>query len=88
MEKIRKEGQGLGTEIVKVDGFLNHQIDVAFIEEIGKEFHRRFSGLRINKILTVEASGIVGSFNGAKAREVQISDLSSLEQFLENLRNK
>src|SRR5690606_14489570 len=36
----------------------------------------------------LEASGIVGSFNGAKAREVQISDLSSLEQFLENLRNK
>ena len=48
----------LGTEIVKVDGFLNHQIDVKFLEEIGAEFGRRFAGVQVDKILTVEASGI------------------------------
>lgn len=57
-EKIRNEGQVVGTGIVKVDGFLNHQIDVRFMDELGKEFGRRFSDLKIDKILTVEASGI------------------------------
>lgn len=57
-EKIRSEGQAIGTEIVKVDSFLNHQIDVAFLNEVGKEFGRRFSDVEIDKILTVEASGI------------------------------
>ncbi len=57
-EKIRNEGQAIGTEIIKVDGFLNHQIDVAFLNEVGKEFGRRFSHVKIDKILTVEASGI------------------------------
>ncbi len=57
-DKIRNEGQVVGTEIVKVDGFLNHQIDVAFLNEVGKEFGRRFSDVKIDKILTVEASGI------------------------------
>ena len=57
-EKILTEGQAIGTEIVKVDGFLNHQIDVKFLEEIGEEFKRRFSDLQVDKILTVEASGI------------------------------
>lgn len=57
-EKIRGEGQAIGTEVVKVDSFLNHQLDVAFLDEIGKEFGRRFSDVKIDKILTVEASGI------------------------------
>lgn len=57
-EKIRSEGQAIGTQIVKVDSFLNHQIDVAFLDEVGKEFSRRFSNVEIDKILTVEASGI------------------------------
>ena len=41
-----------------MDGFLNHQLDVRFLEEIGKEFRKRFEGVQVDKILTVEASGI------------------------------
>ncbi len=57
-EKILKEGVAIGTEIVKVDHFLNHRLDVKFLEEIGEEFKKRFEKEEINKILTVEASGI------------------------------
>lgn len=57
-ERIRRDGTVKGTEILKVDSFLNHQVDVALLEEIGKEFYRRFEGCGVNKILTIEASGI------------------------------
>ena len=57
-DRIVKDGQVIGAEIVKVDSFLNHQIDVTLMSEIGKEFATRFAGLPINKILTVESSGI------------------------------
>lgn len=57
-EKIIKEGQAIGSEIVKVDGFINHQIDVAFMDEMGDEFARIFSDAKPTKIMTVEASGI------------------------------
>ncbi|MGI6257087.1 MAG: xanthine phosphoribosyltransferase [Anaerovoracaceae bacterium] len=56
--KILREGRAIGTQIVKVDGFINHQIDVAFMEKVGKEFARRFDCIKVDKILTVEASGI------------------------------
>lgn len=56
--KILTDGQLIGTEIIKVDSFLNHQIDVKFMEEISEEFRRRFSDVEADKILTVEASGI------------------------------
>jgi xanthine phosphoribosyltransferase len=58
-EKIINEGQAIGNEIVKVDGFLNHRIDVAFMEKLGKEFKTRFHDADINKVLTVESSGII-----------------------------
>lgn len=57
-EKIVTEGSAIGTEVVKVDGFLNHQIDVAFMDKLGEEFGKRFSEVKVDKILTVEASGI------------------------------
>lgn len=58
-QRIREEGKIRGTnEILKVDSFLNHQMDVAFIKEIGQEFRRRFDGCQIDRILTIEASGI------------------------------
>lgn len=57
-ERIRKDGVAIGTEILKVDSFLNHQIDVALLNQIGGEFKRIFSDCNINKILTIEASGI------------------------------
>ncbi len=56
--KILKEGVAIGKDIVKVDGFLNHQIDAKFLERIGREFASRFIDCRIDRILTVEASGI------------------------------
>ena len=56
--KILAEGQAIGDEIVKVDSFLNHQIDAEFMYDMGAEFKRRFEGEAITKILTIEASGI------------------------------
>ena len=50
--------KGLLNPLLKVDSFLNHQIDPELMMEIGKEFHRRFSGCGITKIFTIESSGI------------------------------
>ena len=57
-ERIRRDGKVKGTDVLKVDSFVNHQMDVELFAEIGKEFKRRFAGCEINKILTIEASGI------------------------------
>ena len=57
-ERILKDGQVRPGHILKVDNFLNHQMDIAFIDEIGREFYRLFKDKPINKILTIEASGI------------------------------
>lgn len=66
-ERIQKDGKIIGEDIVKVDMFLNHQIDVALLDEMGKEFKRLFSDKEITKILTIEVSGI--SIACAAARE-------------------
>ena len=57
-EKIATEGISVGTDILKVDMFLNHQLDVNLLDEMGKEFHRLFSDCGANKIVTIESSGI------------------------------
>ncbi len=57
-ERIRKDGKIKEGNVLKVDRFLNHQMDISLINEIGKEFKRRFADCEITKILTVEASGI------------------------------
>ena len=57
-QRIRRDGVVKGTDVLKVDSFLNHQMDVALFEEIGREFQRRFADCGVNKILTIEASGI------------------------------
>ena len=57
-QRIRKDGIVKAGNVLKVDSFLNHQIDVELLNEIGKEFARIFSDVKITKILTVEASGI------------------------------
>ena len=57
-QRIRKDGKIKGTDVLKVDQFLNHQMDVKLFAEIGKEFKRRFADCDVNKILTIEASGI------------------------------
>ena len=57
-ERILKDGKIGEGNVLKVDSFVNHQIDVAFMCELGKEFKRLFATEEINKILTIEASGI------------------------------
>ena len=57
-ERILKDGIVKDGNVLKVDSFLNHQMDIALFNEIGKEFKKRFEGKKINKILTIEASGI------------------------------
>ncbi len=57
-ERIRKEGKVLPGNIVKVDGFLNHRVDVAFLKEIADEFYRIFKDEKPTMIATIEASGI------------------------------
>lgn len=57
-ERIRKEGKILPGDILKVDGFLNHQVDAALIDRMAEEIVREFKDNRIDRIMTVEASGI------------------------------
>ena len=57
-ERILKDGKVGAGNVLKVDGFVNHQIDVKLMCELGKEFKRRFEGTEVTKILTIEASGI------------------------------
>ncbi|MDR2196949.1 MAG: xanthine phosphoribosyltransferase [Coriobacteriales bacterium] len=57
-ERIRRDGVIKADDILKVDGFLNHQVDTVLIDAIGLEFARRFAACPINKVLTIEASGI------------------------------
>ncbi|MBQ8210320.1 MAG: xanthine phosphoribosyltransferase [Clostridia bacterium] len=57
-KKILSEGKVLPGNILKVDGFLNHQIDIALLKDMGKDFYELFKDKNITKILTIEASGI------------------------------
>lgn len=57
-ERIRKDGVIRQGNVLKVDGFINHQMDIALFEEMAKEWKRLFEAKPINKILTIEASGI------------------------------
>ena len=57
-DRIRKDGKIKGGDVLKVDSFLNHQMDVDLFNEIGKEFQRLYGDCGVTKILTIEASGI------------------------------
>ena len=57
-DRILKDGIVKPNNVLKVDSFLNHQMDISLMEEIGREFHRRFADKSITKVLTIEASGI------------------------------
>ena len=65
-ERILRDGIVKEGNVLKVDSFLNHQMDVALIDEIGKELHRRFGDCGVTKILTIEASGIALAFAAAR----------------------
>ncbi len=57
-ERILKDGVVKAGNVLKVDSFLNHQMDIELIDKIGEEFHRRFAHKKVTKVLTIEASGI------------------------------
>ena len=71
-ERILRDGVVKEGNVLKVDSFLNHQMDVALMNEIGKEFYRRFEGKPINKILTIEASGIAIAYAVAQQFHVPL----------------
>lgn len=66
-DKIIREGKTIGTEIVKVDMFLNHQLDIRLFDAMGEEIKRLFESEKPNKILTVESSGIAIAASAARA---------------------
>ena len=69
-EKILADGVVKPGNVLKVDGFLNHQIDIRLLDRIGKEFHRRFADKKVTKVLTIESSGI--AIACAVAREFDV----------------
>ena len=66
-ERILKDGIVKEGNVLKVDSFLNHQMDIALLEEIGQEFRRRFAQKKVTKVLTIESSGIAIAYPVAKA---------------------
>ncbi len=71
-ERIRKDGNVKEGNIIKVDSFLNHQIDIALMMELGKEFKRLFENENITKIITIEASGIAVACMAAQYFQVPV----------------
>ena len=65
-ERILKDGIVKPGNVLKVDSFLNHQMDIELLDEIGREFKRRFEGTRITKVLTIESSGIAIAYPVAR----------------------
>ncbi|MDR1793908.1 MAG: xanthine phosphoribosyltransferase [Erysipelotrichaceae bacterium] len=71
-KRIIEDGRVLPGQILKVDAFLNHQIDVALLDEMGKEFQRLFPNKNITRILTLEASGIAVACSCGRAFGVPV----------------
>lgn len=71
-ERILRDGKVRDTDVLKVDSFLNHQLDVKLLDEIGREFYRLFSGDHVTKILTIEASGIAIACSAARVFQVPV----------------
>lgn len=65
-KKIQSDGKVFAGNILKVDSFLNHQIDVDFMDQLGKEIARRFLSAQVTKVLTIEASGIAVAYPVAR----------------------
>ena len=66
-ERILRDGIVKSGNVLKVDSFLNHQMDLDLLEQMGEEFHRRFAGKPITKVLTIESSGIPIAYPVARA---------------------
>ena len=71
-ERIVKDGIVKEGNVLKVDSFLNHQMDIRLFDQIGEEFKKRFEGTPINKILTIEASGIGTACVAARQFDVPV----------------
>lgn len=71
-QKVINEGIVLGQGVLKVDSFLNHQMDPFLMREVGREFTRRFAGEGITKVLTIESSGIAPGIMTALELEVPL----------------
>lgn len=71
-ERIVKDGIVKPGNVLKVDNFLNHQIDVELLDQMGKEFYNRFKDCGVTKILTIEASGIAIAFAAARYFNVPV----------------
>ncbi|MHC1771812.1 MAG: xanthine phosphoribosyltransferase [Flexilinea sp.] len=82
-ERIKKDGHVKGANILKVDSFLNHQIDVFLYEEIGKEVYRLYKDSGITKVLTIEASGI--GLACSVAREFKVPALFAKKNRTKNI---
>ena len=65
-ERIARDGVVKPGNVLKVDSFLNHQMDIALLDEVGREFRRRFAGKPVTKVLTIEASGIAIAYPVAR----------------------
>ena len=66
-QRILRDGVVKAGNVLKVDSFLNHQMDVALLKEMGQEFYRRFAHKKITKVLTIESSGIAVAYPVAEA---------------------
>lgn len=71
-ERIISEGQNLGGGILKVDGFINHQVDPGLMEDCGDELARRFAGIGATKVLTAEISGIAPALTTASHLDLPV----------------
>ncbi len=101
-ERILKDGRVYPGNVLKVDSFINHQMDIKFICELGKEFYRLFKDCGVTKIITIEASGIgiaaitaqyfdVPMVFAKKSKTINISDdfyCSEVESFTHKTTNK
>lgn len=71
-ERIKQEGIVLNNRVLKVDSFLNHQIDPELFKQIGEEFAKRFEGVKVDRIVTIEASGIAIALMAALCLHVPV----------------
>ena len=65
-ERIKKDGKALGKTVLKVDSFINHQVDSEFMDALGKDFAEHFKEYGITKVFTIESSGIAPALMTAK----------------------
>ena len=69
-ERIKKDGKALGKTVLKVDSFINHQVDSEFMDALGKDFAEHFKDCGITKVFTIESSRIAAAFMTAKYLDV------------------